>query len=68
MTANSPRTQKVRRSFIVERYQPLIDALYSDKSEQFVSTTVVYEDGRKGTIEATVQIRNMPLAGDRVAA
>ncbi|MEE9334102.1 MAG: AMP-binding protein [Granulosicoccaceae bacterium] len=61
------RTQKVRRSFIVERYQPLIDALYSDKSEQFVSTEVVYEDGRKGIIEATVQIRNLPVTGGQVA-
>jgi len=51
------RTQKVRRTFIVERYQSLIDALYSDKTEQFVSTEVVFEDGRKGTIEATVQIQ-----------
>lgn len=62
------RTQKVRRSFIVERYQPLIDALYSDKTEQFVSTEVVFEDGRKGAIDATVIIRDMPLVTDQVAA
>ncbi|ASJ74960.1 AMP-dependent synthetase/ligase [Granulosicoccus antarcticus] len=51
------RTQKVRRKFISERYEPLIEALYSDKESQFVSTAVVYEDGRKGTIEADVRIR-----------
>jgi len=50
------RTQKVRRSFIVERYGELIDALYSDKTEQFVSTDVTFEDGRTGTIEADVRI------------
>lgn len=53
------RTQKVRRKFINERYEPLIEALYSDKTSQFVSTTVVFEDGRKGTIEADVVIREV---------
>ena len=50
------RTQKVRRKFINERYEPLIEALYSDQDSQFVSTTVVFEDGRKGTIEADVRL------------
>jgi len=54
------RTQKVRRAFINERYEPLIEALYSDKETQFVSTTVVYEDGRKGTIDADVVLRTLP--------
>lgn len=58
------RTQKVRRKFINERYEPLINALYSDKSSQFVSTTVVFEDGRQGTIEATVEIRDVATASD----
>lgn len=53
------RTQKVRRNFINERYEALIDALYSDKKSQFISTTVVFEDGRKGTIEADVGIRTV---------
>jgi len=50
------RTQKVRRGFIAERYQPLIDALYAGKSEQYIATEVTFEDGRKGTIAATVKI------------
>ena len=50
------RTQKVRRRFVAERYEDLIEALYSDKTEQFTRTEVVFEDGRKGTIEATVQL------------
>lgn len=53
------RTQKVRRKFINERYDPLIEALYSSKHSQFVSTTVVFEDGRKGTIDADVVIRDV---------
>jgi len=60
------RTQKVRRSFIAERYAPLIDALYDGSTEKFVDTEVTFEDGRKGKISATVQIRDMerlPVAG-----
>lgn len=55
------RTQKVRRSFIAERYQPLIEALYGDVTEQFINTEVVFEDGRRGELSATVQIREMPV-------
>ncbi len=53
------RTQKVRRSFIAERYAPLIDALYDGSKEKYVETEVVFEDGRKGKISATVEIRDM---------
>ena len=62
------RTQKVRRSFISERYGELIDALYSNRSEQFVSTEVTFEDGRRGSIEATVRIEDMLPASDEEAA
>ena len=50
------RTQKVRRGFIAERYQPLIDALYDGSKEKFIETEVTFEDGRKGAIRATVRI------------
>ncbi|MEM9629702.1 MAG: AMP-binding protein [Pseudomonadota bacterium] len=53
------RTQKVRRSFIAERYAPLIDALYDGSTSKHVRTEVTFEDGRKGAIEATVEIRDM---------
>ncbi|MCB1417819.1 MAG: AMP-binding protein [Notoacmeibacter sp.] len=52
------RTQKVRRSFIAERYADLIEALYDGSDERFVSTEVTFEDGRKGKIAATVKIRD----------
>ncbi len=65
------RTQKVRRSFVAERYEPLIDALYGGAAEQFVRTEVTFEDGRKGLIEATVKIHDaerMPAAPAMMAA
>ncbi len=62
------RTQKVRRSFIVDRYAPLIEALYDGSLEKHVVTEVTYEDGRTGSIEANVEIRDMkihpPSGGD----
>ena len=54
------RTQKVRRSFVAERYKPLIDALYDPKkSRQHIKTEVTFEDGRVGSIEAEVEIRDV---------
>lgn len=50
------RTNKVRRGFIAEKYQPLVDALYSGKSEQFIETVVKFEDGRSGSVSATLRI------------
>lgn len=53
------RTLKVRRGFIAERYAPLIEALYDGSAERHVVTEVTFEDGRKGSIAATVKIRDM---------
>jgi long-chain acyl-CoA synthetase len=50
------RTLKVRRNSVAERYDTLINALYSDKTECHVSTEVVFEDGRTGVLEADVKI------------
>ena len=50
------RTRKVRRGFIAERYQVLVDALYGGKTEQFIETQVKFEDGRSGVVSATLAI------------
>jgi long-chain acyl-CoA synthetase len=51
------RTRKVRRNFIAERYDELIEALYSDRTHIPVEAEVIFEDGRKGTIKADLEIR-----------
>jgi long-chain acyl-CoA synthetase len=53
------RTQKVRRSFIAERYAPLIAALYDGSKDCHIKTEVTFEDGRKGNIEGHVKIIDM---------
>ena len=50
------RTNKVRRGFIAEKYQPLVDGLYGGKTEQFIETVVKFEDGRSGSVSATLKI------------
>ena len=50
------RTRKVRRGAIAEKYQVLLDALYGGKAEQFIETAVKFEDGRSGSVSATLPI------------
>ncbi|MEM8592240.1 MAG: AMP-binding protein [Pseudomonadota bacterium] len=50
------RTRKVRRRIIEEKYDDLIDALYSGAAEVSTETEVTYEDGRKGSIKATLTL------------
>ena len=50
------RTRKVRRGFIAEKYQILIEALYGGKTSQFIETQVRFEDGRTGTVSADLKI------------
>jgi len=52
------RTNKVRRGFIAEKYGVLVDALYAGKAEQYIETQVKFEDGRTGSVSATLKIRD----------
>ncbi|MDO9093779.1 MAG: AMP-binding protein [Rubrivivax sp.] len=50
------RTRKVRRGYIGDKYQVLVDALYGGKTQQFIETAVKFEDGRTGSVSATLPI------------
>jgi long-chain acyl-CoA synthetase len=52
------RTNKVRRGFIADKYSVLVDALYGGKTEQYIETQVKFEDGRTGSVSATLQVRD----------
>ena len=52
------RTRKVRRRIIAEKYAPLVGALYDGSDSVYIETEVTYEDGRKGMIKATLEVRD----------
>jgi len=56
------RTRKIRRRVIQDRFKDLIDALYDGKTEIFVKTPVIYEDGTSGSISATLKIEDASVA------
>jgi long-chain acyl-CoA synthetase len=53
------RTRKVRRRFIAEKYENLINALYEGKDNVDVEAKVTYEDGRSTTMKANLKIRDV---------
>ncbi|MEH6738817.1 MAG: AMP-binding protein [Sulfitobacter sp.] len=52
------RTRKVRRRIIEEKYHDIITALYDGSEQVSTETEVTYEDGRKGSIKATLEVRS----------
>ena len=65
------RTRKVRRGFVSDKFDDIIDALYAGSDKVSTETEVTYEDGRKGSIKATLDIRDakvFPTAAERQAA
>ena len=65
------RTRKVRRRFIAQKYQVLVNALYAGRSEQFIETQVRFEDGRTGSVSATLTLADaatFPPAAQPLAA
>lgn len=64
------RTRKVRRRIIEEKYHDIIAALYDGAAQVSTETEVTYEDGRKGAIKATLEVRSAKFFADtrRMAA
>ena len=53
------RTRKVRRRIISERFNSLIKAMYSDSNRGHIENVVTFEDGRKGTMVADLEIKDV---------
>jgi long-chain acyl-CoA synthetase len=52
------RTRKVRRRFIAEKYNAVIEALYAGASNVDLVTDITFEDGRKSRIRSSVPIED----------
>jgi long-chain acyl-CoA synthetase len=53
------RTGKVRRRIVQEKYQGLIDALYSNQQHADIVSEVTFEDGAKGSVSADLKISDL---------
>ncbi len=62
------RTRKVRRRVIEEKFHDLVTALYDGSKEVSTETEVTYEDGRKGSIKARLQIEDTKTLAAKGAA
>jgi long-chain acyl-CoA synthetase len=58
--AEMTRTRKLRRSFVEQKYAPLIAAIYGDANEFVTESDVKYRDGRTAMVKTAIQIRTMP--------
>jgi long-chain acyl-CoA synthetase len=50
------RTRKLRRAFLEERYQDIVDGLYSGAGEVHLETTITYEDGRTSRTKHALRV------------
>jgi len=53
------RTRKLRRAFVNERYQKLIDDLYQKKNEHLLNLEITFEDGRVSKFQGNVAIKEV---------
>ena len=62
------RTRKVRRSYVAEKYAPVIAAFYGGRDSADVTMEITYEDGHKSTLNATIAIHDVDPAKRTLAA
>ncbi len=60
------RTRKLRREFLEDRYNMIIEAIYSDASAVDCDIAIAYQDGRKGNFSAHVEITD--IEGSEISA
>ena len=67
--AEMTRTRKLRRKFVAEKYDAVINAFYNGAGQVEVTTEITFEDGRKSSITSNIVIHDLkPAAPARRAA
>ncbi len=70
--AEMTRTRKLRRGFLLDRYQDIVESLYRGDPSVRVSAKVSYRDGRESLVETDVRIMTLedraPLAAKEMVA
>jgi len=56
------RTRKLRRGYLVNHYQNIIDSIYVGAKHVTVNAAVRYRDGREAMVETALQIMNLEEA------
>jgi long-chain acyl-CoA synthetase len=57
--AELTRTRKVRRRFIAERYETILDAIYAGTSDITVETEISLQDGRTARLRTPLRIESL---------
>ena len=53
------RTRKVRRGVISEKYEEIIDTIYSGQDHVDIDTMITFQDGTKQRIQTTIAVRRI---------
>lgn len=57
--AEMTRTRKLRRGYLADHYQNIIDGIYSEHEHVTVSAVVRYQDGREGAVNTSLRIMKL---------
>jgi long-chain acyl-CoA synthetase len=61
--AEMTRTRKVRRKFVAEKYDAVINAFYNKATQVELTMEITFEDGRKSSLTADIAIHDLVPAG-----
>lgn len=59
------RTRKIRRSFVEQRYEQLVSALYQENETLEIESEIKYRDGKEFRMQTTVRIKEAPKLTDQ---
>ena len=57
--AEMTRTRKLRRTFVEERFKPMIDAVFSSEKQIEITSQITYRDGRTGTTKSLIKVNQV---------